>query len=335
MNRIYSIIAVCLLVLLAVTPSGMAQDCPETGSGAGGVDEFRGACLDGPHDSPAVELIGIDHDIVLNLLTYSYEVYKFPPGPEDPDRPDLSHWVLGMDLEQFQRCLAADKTLSDLFVGCSVDLLAEGMDCGLSMPDPTTQLDGMRFENVIGDGESEIFAITLDETALALGFAILEGRVVAATKGGAQDIQREERPTPGYACVAGPVCEGEPPLFVCPRSQGYWKNHLEAWPITSVTLGNESYTQQEARAIMRTPTWGNASIILARQLIAAKLNIENGSNPDAAAETIEAADDLLGRCAGRLPYAVRTRTEAGKEMLEHARVLDAYNNGWLTPNCVH
>jgi hypothetical protein len=192
----------------------------------------------------------------------------------------------------------------------------------------------VKFIGLLGDGESMQYSVTLDENALALGFEIADGCIVAATKAEGQDIQRGDRPVPGYACVIGPVCVGEPPQFICPRSQGYWKNHLSAWPVETVTLGVEVYTKLEARAIMRTPTRGDASIILARQLIAAKLNIENGANPGPAAETIDAADDFLATFPGRLPLGVRTNTADGKQMLRYARVLDAYNNGWLTPYCI-
>ena len=342
MKRIYLAISICLVFLLAATLPVAAQTCPDEGSGAEGVAEFAADCVECPEEGPVttcnnefdIELTGIDRDVVLRLVTYSYEIYKPLPGPEDIDRPEMYFWVLGIDLELAQMCLAEGKTLEDLFVGCSVDSMPEGMDCGLVLPDPETQLDGVRFKRLIRDGETEVFTVTLDENALALGFEIADDCIVAATKAGNQDIQREDRLAPGYACVIGPVCVGEPAEFICPRSQGYWKNHLSEWPIDSITLGDESYTKEEARAIMKTPTRGDASIILARQLIAAKLNVENGANPAPAEETIDAADDLLATFPGRLPLGVRPFTETGKEMLKFAKVLDAYNNGWLTPNCI-
>lgn len=342
MKRMYAVFAICLLAMIVAAMPVMADTCPAEGSGAEGVAEFAEGCTecinDGPvptcNDQFTIELLGIDRDLVLGLVTYTYEVYKPLPGSTDELRPDLFSWVLGADLDKFQECLAHDKTLSDLFVECTVDSLAPDMDCGLGIPDPRTQLDGVKFIGMLGDGESREYSVTLDENALALGFEIADGCIVAATKAQGQDIQRESQAVPGYACVIGPICVGEPPQFICPRSQGYWKNHLNAWPVETVTLGVEVYTKEEARAIMRTPTRGDASIILARQLIAAKLNVENGSNPDPAMETIDAADAFLATFPGRLPLGVRTFTEDGKQMLQYAKVLDAYNNGWLTPNCI-
>lgn len=337
MKRIYTVFAICLMLMLAAAMPAAAADCPEQGSGAEGVAIFAEDCTECYVEDPVltcneeftIELIGVDRDLALGTVTYSYEVLKAAP-----ESPDLEYWVLGLDLEHFQQCLDHDKTLSDLIVSCSVDDLDPGMDCGLVGPDPKTQLNGMKFEIALGEAANEIYTITLDENALAPGFEIVDECVVAATQADAQDIQREDRPTPGYACVVGPVCVGEPLEFICPRSQGYWKNHPGAWPIDTIVLGDESYTKMEAIAIMRTPTRGDASIILARQLIAAKLNIENGSNPDPVQETIDAADDLLSPLPGRLPYGVRPYTDLGKDMLRLARVLDAYNNRWLTPRCV-
>jgi len=339
MKKLYAFITVCLMLILISAPMALAQPCPEPGSGAGGVAEFAAACTSceyGPvptcNDEFTIELLGIDRDLVRNFITFTYEVYKPLSGP-DP-MPDLNHWVLGVDLERFQKCLAKGKTLSDLFVECTVGVLNAGIDCGLAIPDPKTQLDGVRFEKPLRGGVTRAYSVTLDEGALAVGFEIADDCIVAAMVAGDQDIQRAHRLVPGYACVIGPVCVGEPPEFICPRSQGYWKNHLSAWPVDSIMLGDKTYTKEEARAIMRTPTRGDASIILARQLIAAKLNIENGANPDPVTETIDAADDLLATFPGRLPLDVRTFTEAGKKMLRYAKVLDAYNNGWLTPNCI-
>src|SRR5262249_46034847 len=69
-----------------------------------------------------------------------------------------------------------------------------------------------------------------------------------------------------------------PVTFACPLGQGFWKNHSDTWPVTSLTLGSQTYTQAELLALYDTPPRGDASVILAHQLIAAKLNIANGSN---------------------------------------------------------
>src|SRR5215510_11568043 len=70
-----------------------------------------------------------------------------------------------------------------------------------------------------------------------------------------------------------------PVTFACPQGQGFWKNHPDTWRVTSLTMGSQAYTQAELLALFDTPPSDDASVILAHRLIAAKLNIANGSNP--------------------------------------------------------
>ncbi|HKH63346.1 MAG TPA: hypothetical protein VKA49_21035 [Flavitalea sp.] len=88
----------------------------------------------------------------------------------------------------------------------------------------------------------------------------------------------------------------------CTFTQGYWKTHgpiptgnnTNEWDVQSLTLGTVLYTDLQLQSIFDTPTSGNVLISLAHQLIAAKLNIANGSDPSAIAATIAAADALIG-----------------------------------------
>jgi hypothetical protein len=93
----------------------------------------------------------------------------------------------------------------------------------------------------------------------------------------------------------------------CTYTQGYWKTHNDMvcatdpgsplcvhWPVTSLTLGNVTYTQPQLLSIFETPAAGNGLIALAHQLIAAKLNIANGADGSAVAADIAAADALIG-----------------------------------------
>jgi hypothetical protein len=80
----------------------------------------------------------------------------------------------------------------------------------------------------------------------------------------------------------------------CVRGQGFWKNHPDEWPVTELQLGNVTYNQQELLDILHQPVRGNGLLILARQLIAAKLNIAAGADPSCIQETIAEADALIG-----------------------------------------
>lgn len=78
----------------------------------------------------------------------------------------------------------------------------------------------------------------------------------------------------------------------CTFTQGFWKNHGPAgcasgnntnqWPASvlsgGMTLGTVHYTAAQLCSIFNTPAGGNGLLILAHQLIAAKLNIISGAD---------------------------------------------------------
>jgi len=118
----------------------------------------------------------------------------------------------------------------------------------------------------------------------------------------------------------------------CPASQGYWKNNPSAWPVSELFLGNQSYSQTQLLNILGTSSTGDASLVLARQLIAAKLNVLR-FGPGVAGSTISNSDLLLTPFGSLLPYSVGTNTPAGKAMLSDSDTLKNYNSDSLTPGC--
>jgi len=102
-------------------------------------------------------------------------------------------------------------------------------------------------------------------------------------------------------------------------------------------LGSQTYTESELLTVLRMPTaqpGADASLILARQLIAAKLNIPNGSDPTTIGTTVADADRLLAQFGGKLPYGVRPSSVLGQSMVGDGHVLASYNRGRRTPMCV-
>jgi hypothetical protein len=127
------------------------------------------------------------------------------------------------------------------------------------------------------------------------------------------------------------------PVGACPLEQGFWKNHPAAWPVGTLMLGSQTYSERELLAVLRTPigrSGSDASLSLAHQLIAAKLSIANGSDPTVIAGTVAHADRLLAAFGGKLPYGVRPSSALGRAMVGDAGLLDAYNSGRQTPTCV-
>jgi len=113
----------------------------------------------------------------------------------------------------------------------------------------------------------------------------------------------------------------------CSLTQGFWKNHEEVWPVEELILGGTTYTKPQLLAILRTPPRGDAAYILIHQLITAKLNIANGGDPTAIADTLLAADAwLAANPLGSKPTGAAQ--EAGVAL---AGLLDDYNNGVTGP----
>jgi len=118
------------------------------------------------------------------------------------------------------------------------------------------------------------------------------------------------------------------PVQNCTYTVGYWKNHPGAWPTSSLTLGTVVYTAAELLSILNEPANGNGLIILAHQLIAAKLNILNGADGSYISATIAAADAQIGALvvppvgAGYLDPATTSA---------NAHTLDDWNNGITGP----
>jgi parallel beta-helix repeat protein len=131
-------------------------------------------------------------------------------------------------------------------------------------------------------------------------------------------------PTPTPSVTPTPT-----PTGGCVFSQGYWKNHPEAWPVTQLQLGNVTYTQDQLLAILHEPVrHGNALISLAHQEIAAKLNIANGADGSCIQQTLAAADALIG------DLVVPPIGTGYLRPTPYAELLAAYNEGLLcVPHC--
>lgn len=137
--------------------------------------------------------------------------------------------------------------------------------------------------------------------------------------------------------VAGILAIQPPDTFAdgsasCPLTQGYWKNHSSAWETSSLTLGTSSYTANDAEKILKTPVRGDASLILAHELIAALLNLANGA-PEPTSVTNAIADADAALAAGPIPEGIAPSSALGQQMVTDAEILDNYNNGLLTPAC--
>lgn len=124
-------------------------------------------------------------------------------------------------------------------------------------------------------------------------------------------------------------------LTNCVFTQGYWKNHPEAWPVTSLTIGGVVYTDAELLSILNTPAKGNGLISMAHQLIAAMLNVANGADSTNIQATIDSADLLISSsCAGDPVPPIGGCSISPGTTSPTNDTLDSYNNGNLgVPHC--
>jgi hypothetical protein len=124
--------------------------------------------------------------------------------------------------------------------------------------------------------------------------------------------------TTGFECGA----EDPGETGFCPRGSGYWKNHPAEWPVTSLDLGADHLDQAALLDILRSPVRGSAPMILARALIAAKLNMAAGAGTEIA-PVIDAADTYLTEH----PVGSKPRGWERQSALSFMSDLGQYNNG--------
>ena len=111
----------------------------------------------------------------------------------------------------------------------------------------------------------------------------------------------------------------------CTFTQGYWKNHPDAWPVASLKLGTRTYSKADLIAILKTPVKGNGLIQLSHQLIAAKLNIAAGASDSSIHTAISDADALIGNLVVGTDSLPTSQTSALNDKL------DAFNSGAIGP----
>jgi len=144
---------------------------------------------------------------------------------------------------------------------------------------------------------------------------------------------------PGYTVdvpSAGVIDNVVPQVFECPKTSTTWRSRPADWPLTSMSLGNQVYTQNQLLGILQmapTALRPDASVVIAQQLIAARLNEANGAAPGPMLQPSMVADTLLDGFGGKVPYRVMPNTTSGQRMMNIALELSRYNAGQLTSTC--
>jgi hypothetical protein len=107
---------------------------------------------------------------------------------------------------------------------------------------------------------------------------------------------------------------------------GYWKNHAEAWPVPSITVGGRTYSRDEAIGLL-SEGGSDKSLTMFSSLVPAMLNVIIGNDGSCVADTIVQANSwMVSNPAGSKVKASGAAWKQGEPL---HRTLDNYNNGML------
>jgi hypothetical protein len=150
-----------------------------------------------------------------------------------------------------------------------------------------------------------------------------------------EEHSQEQRPASASAKISIGPC----PAPNCTRTIGYWKNHPERiTPLLPVSLGTGAGKSllvtdaSQAVNVLKMKVYGSSSNGITKlyaQLLAAKLNIANGSDSAAVASTLTSADSFLVNSNWQDWSALNAEQTRG--VLGWKTMLDRYNNGVIGP----
>lgn len=135
----------------------------------------------------------------------------------------------------------------------------------------------------------------------------------------------------GYQLEGAQIVECSPGTG-CPATQGYWKHHT--FPSSmfvggKFTLGTFSYTASDLVNVLNSPPkQGDATLILAHQLIAAIANVNAGAQVTSAGATAIAQAELLFINNPSISFTtyVSASSTLGSQMVALSNTLDNYNS---------
>jgi len=82
-------------------------------------------------------------------------------------------------------------------------------------------------------------------------------------------------------------------VVASPRIPAYWTGQAAAWPVQRVLAGGRLYTRSQALKLLGSPSRGDKSLDLLKQVVSTKLSFLTGSNPACIYTTLEWADAWL------------------------------------------
>jgi hypothetical protein len=108
---------------------------------------------------------------------------------------------------------------------------------------------------------------------------------------------------------------------------GYWKNHPEAWPSNTITVGGVTYTKDQAISWLNKVGKDKTTTMFS-SLVPAMLNVAIGNDPTCIASTIAAANSWMATY-GPVGSGVAASSPAWALGEPYHIQMDDYNNGRL------
>jgi hypothetical protein len=191
-----------------------------------------------------------------------------------------------------------------------------------AIPDPNNKLDTYRLTI---NNLSAVKAAVLGYVPTTVTFGAFS---FSAHFGDSQPDDFAPDRNPSTGAVVCEVVELVPPVTEAPGTGtiGYWKNHPNEWPAgCDLTLpGSANDPQVFAMNVLEAPVKGDKTVALAKQLVAAKLNVCAGNDGSCVAQTITDAMVWLNTYG---PVFAQQKNWNGGDV--HQELLDDYNNGKL------
>lgn len=108
---------------------------------------------------------------------------------------------------------------------------------------------------------------------------------------------------------------------------GYWKNHPDAWPDQTITVGTTTYTKDQAIALLNQ-VGKDKTLTMFSSLVPAMLNVAIGNDNTCVSSTITQAQEWMTKYgpAGSGIHAASYAWKVGEPL---HRLMDNYNNGML------
>jgi hypothetical protein len=181
----------------------------------------------------------------------------------------------------------------------------------------------------------DTYNITINPTSVTQGTVATTADSASATEDSDSDGVFDDKS--GLSTVTGvevlsyEVDDNDFGFYTVPKTQqvgtgtpGYWKNHPDDWPVQQILMGGVTYSKTAAIAVLGKVS-KDKSITLFSSLLAAKLNLLNGTTPDCIIGVVEEAEAWLAlHPVGSGVTGTSAEWKVGEPL--HKR-MDAYNNG--------